>query len=104
MSIQSVSQIITLVAGIATILAILIAGIICLVRLVEKARKADSDGGVKITAKEWKEIIFALLPFGVKILEAVSNMEKQKENPEVEVKPEVKPEVKQELEPQEKGE
>ena len=98
MSMEHVTQIATLVAAIATILAILTAGIICLVRLVEKARRADSDGGKQITPQEWKEIIFALLPFGVKILEAVSKFDNKLEN-----KPE-KVEDKPEQNLQEKGE
>lgn len=93
MSIEKITQISTLAAAILTACAIIIAGIICLVRLIQKAKRADSLGGTKITPEEWKEIIFALLPFGVKILEAVSNVEKKEA--EEKIQKEEKKEVEQ---------
>lgn len=93
MSIEKITQISTLAAAILTACAIIIAGAICLARLIQKAKRADSLGGTKITPEEWKEIIFALLPFGVKILEAVSNVEKKE--PEEKIQKEEKKEVEQ---------
>lgn len=77
MSMEQIAQIVSISAGVLTALAILIAGIACFVSLIIKARKADSDGGSKITTKEWKEILTKLLPFGVKILKLVYKAEEE---------------------------
>lgn len=82
MSMEQITQIATLASAIATVCAIVIVAIITLARLIHKAKQADSDGGVKITAKEKHDILMALLPFGVKILELVSKTEEKKESEE----------------------
>lgn len=71
---EKIATIFSLVAAAATVAAILIAAIVCLAKLIKKAKEKDSDGGITITPEEWKKILISLLPFGVKILEAVSNM------------------------------
>lgn len=71
MSIEQISQIVSICAAALTIVAILIAGLAVFIRLIIKARKPDSDGGKKITPDEWQEIFIALVPFGVKVLKAL---------------------------------
>ena len=79
MSIEKIAQIASLSAAILTVLAIIVAAVICTVRLVKKAKDKSSPGGKKITVEELQEIILTLLPFGAKILEVISKEKKQEE-------------------------
>lgn len=71
MSVEQIAQIISISASALTVIAILIAGLAVFIRLIIKAKKADSDGGKKITSEEWQEIFINLVPFGVKVLKAL---------------------------------
>ena len=90
MSIEQISQIVSICAATLTIIAILIAGLAVFIRLIIKARKPDSDGGKKITPDEWQEIFIALVPFGVKVLKAIEAEEdrKREENKATQKEPE----------------
>ena len=81
---EKIVQISSLCAAILTVAAILFAVVVCLVRLIKKAKEQESPGGKKITSEEWVEIIVALLPFGVKILNLISKASKEEERKEEE--------------------
>lgn len=72
MSMEKIATILSISAAALTVLAILVAAVVCTVRLIKKAKSKNSPGGEKITVGEAIDIVMALLPFGVKILNAIS--------------------------------
>lgn len=72
MSMEKIATILSISAAALTVLAILVAAVVCTVRLIKKAKSKNSPGGEKITVEEAIDIVMAILPFGVKILHAIS--------------------------------
>ena len=87
MSIGTIAQITSIIASGLTALAIIVVAIVVFIRLVKKAQRADSEGGKTITPNEWKEIIVKLLPFAVKLVDAVFKEQSKEEQVKQEEKP-----------------
>jgi len=76
-SVEQIAQIATIVSGSLTALALIIVGLIMFIKLVNKAKRPDSDGGSKITLDEWVAIGKKILPFVFKLIDLASKEEEK---------------------------
>lgn len=94
-SVEQIAQVATIVSGSLTALALIIVGLVMFIKLINKAKQPNSDGGSKITIEEWLTIGKKLLPIVFKIIDLVSQDKSVKETvePVKEEKKEEQPKV-----------